>query len=109
MLPENHTDKIQPNDAGCGQMMKVKIADALDRWLETEDNLCKWQDKLSAKDKRILMTQWTGEAWSEFKENKGFLKRLFEKTGCLITIDGSGDEYITPQGLADYHFEDMDI
>ena len=50
------------------------------------------------------MTQWTGEAWSELKENKGFLKRLFEKTGSLLTIDGSGDEYITPQGLDEYYF-----
>ena len=50
------------------------------------------------------MTQQTGEAWSELKENKGFLKRWFEKTGCLLTIDGSGDEFITPQGLKDYHF-----
>ena len=104
MLPENHTDKIQLIDTGCGRMMKVKIPAAMDRWLETEDNLDKWHEKLSAKDRRILMTQWTGEAWSELKENKGFLKRLFEKTGCLLTIDGSGDEYITPQGLEDYHF-----
>ena len=65
MLLENHTDKIQPIDARCGRMMKVKIAAAIDRWLETEDNLDKWHDKLSAKDRRILMTQWTGEAWSE--------------------------------------------
>ena len=51
------------------------------------------------------MTHWSGEAWSELKENKGFLKKLqlFEKTGSLLTIDGSGDEYITPQGLVDYH------
>lgn len=104
MLPENHTDKIQPIDAGCGRMMKVKISCAMDRWLETEENLDKWHDKLSAKDRWILMTRWTGEAWSELKENKGFLKRLFEKTGCLLTIDGSGDEFITPQGLKDYHF-----
>ena len=75
----------------------------MDRWLETEDNLDKWHDKLSAKDRQIVMTQWSGEAWSELKENKGFLKRLqlFEKTGSLLTIDGSGD--ITPQGLVDYH------
>ena len=72
MLLENHTDKIQPIDAGCGRMM---------RWLEALDNLDKWHDKLSATDRRILMTQWTGEAWSELKENKGFLKRLSEKTG----------------------------
>ena len=64
---------------------EVKIAAAMDRWLETEDNLDKWHDQLSSKDRWILMTQWTGEAWSELKENKGFLKRLFEITGCLLT------------------------
>ena len=56
MLPENHTDKIQPIDAGCGRMMKVKIAAAMDRWLEIDDNLEKWHDRLSAKDRRKLMT-----------------------------------------------------
>ncbi|KAK2559978.1 hypothetical protein P5673_017562 [Acropora cervicornis] len=50
MLLENHTYKIQPIDAGCGRMMKVKIAAAIDRWLEAVDNLDKWHDKLSAKD-----------------------------------------------------------
>ena len=104
ILPENHTDKIQFIDAGCGRMIKVNIAAAMDRWLEAEDNLDKWHDKLSAKERRILMTQWTGEGWTELKENKEFLKRLFEKTGCLMTVDGSGDEFITPQGLEDYHF-----
>ena len=49
MLPENHTDKIQPVDAGCGRIMKVKIGEALERWLEEKDNLEKWNDRLSAK------------------------------------------------------------
>ena len=53
MLLENHTDKIQPINAWCGRMMKVKIAAAIDRWLEAVDNLDKWHDKLSAKDRRI--------------------------------------------------------
>ena len=50
------------------------------------------------------MTQWTGEAWSELKESKDFLRRFFEKTGCLMTTDGSGDEKISPQGLDEYSF-----
>jgi len=41
MLPENHTDKIQHIDAGCGRIMKLKIAAAMDSWLEKEDNLDK--------------------------------------------------------------------
>lgn len=102
MLPENHTDKIQPIDAGCGRMMKVKIGAAMETRLEEENNLDKWQDRLSAKDRRILMTQWTGELWSELSNEQTFLKRLFEKTGCLLTADGSDDVKISPQGLENY-------
>lgn len=32
ILPDNHTDKIQLIDAGCGRIMKVKIAAAMDKW-----------------------------------------------------------------------------
>lgn len=35
MLPDNHTDKIQPIDAGCGRTMKVKTAAAMDK-LQTD-------------------------------------------------------------------------
>ncbi|XP_028404065.1 tigger transposable element-derived protein 2-like [Dendronephthya gigantea] len=104
MLPENHTDKIQPVDAGCGKMMKVKIAAEMERWLEEEQNLEKWHDKLSARERRILMTKWTAEAWRELSKNKEFFRRLFEKTGCLLTADGSNDDKICPQGLDNYQF-----
>ena len=102
MLPENHTDKLQPIDAGCGRMMKLKIGAAMETWLEEEDNLDKWQDNLSASDRRILMTQWAGKAWSELCGNQTFFKRLFEKTGCMITADGTDDFKISPQGLENY-------
>lgn len=102
MLPENHTDKLQPIDAGCGRMMKLKIGAAMETWLEEEDNLDKWQDNLSASDRRILMTQWAGKAWSELCSNQTFFKRLFEKTGCMITADGTDDFKISPQGLENY-------
>jgi hypothetical protein len=51
-------------------MMKVKIAAEMERWLEEEQNLEKWHDKLSARDRRILMTKWTAEAWRELSKNK---------------------------------------
>ena len=84
--------------------MKVKIGEALERWLEEKDNLEKWHDRLSAKERRILMTQRTGKAWSQCCTNHHFFKRLFEKTDCLITADGSDDANISPQGLKDYKF-----
>jgi hypothetical protein len=84
MIPENQTDKIQPVDGGCGKMMKVKIAAEMERWLEEEQNLEKWHDKLSARDRRILMTKWATEAWRELSKNKEFCRRLFEKNWLFV-------------------------
>ena len=82
-------------------MMKIEIGAAMETWLEEENNLDKWHDRLSAKDRRILMTQRVGEAWNELSINETFFKRLFEKTGCLLSI-GSDDVKISPQGLKNY-------
>lgn len=104
LLPDNHTDKVQPVDAGFGRMMKQKIGEAMQMWLEKEENLEMWHDKISAKNRRILMTQWTGHAWRELVSKPDFIRKLFEKTGCLITADCSQDEKIRPQGLDAYTF-----
>ena len=45
------------------------------------------------------MTKWTDKEWQDRREDKGFFTKLFEKTGCLMNVDGSGDEKIQPQGL----------
>ena len=39
LLPENHTDKVQPIDAGFGKQMKAKIGDAMEKWLEEDEFL----------------------------------------------------------------------
>ena len=77
MFPENHVDEIRQIDAGCGKMTKVKIVAGMEKWLEEEQNLGEWHDKLSAKDKRILMTKWAAEVWRELSKNKEIFKRLF--------------------------------
>ena len=48
LLPENHTDKIQPIDAGFGKMLKKRIGEKMDKWPEEEDNLELWHDKITA-------------------------------------------------------------
>ena len=56
------------------------------------------------------MTQWVGEAWEVFNSEKydNARFRYFEKTGCLMSADGSGDEYITPEGTMNYRFVRLD-
>ena len=58
LLPENHTDKIQPIDAGFGKMLKTKIGQEMDKWLEEKDNLELWHDEITARQRRILTTKW---------------------------------------------------
>ena len=50
------------------------------------------------------MTKWTGEIWWELREDKEFFTRLSEKAGCLMTVDGSGNEKIQPKRPKDYVF-----
>ena len=50
-----------------------------------------WHDKFGAKDRRILMTKWAGEAWKELSKDMDLFIKLFQKSGCLITADGSDD------------------
>ena len=50
------------------------------------------------------MTKWTAEAWQKISVEKHFFNKLFLKTGCLMTADGSGDGEIRPQGLETYEF-----
>ena len=60
--------------------MKTKIAAELEKWLEEDQNLEKWHDKISAKERRILMTKWTADAWKELCQDKNFFGKLIEKT-----------------------------
>ncbi|XP_065060635.1 uncharacterized protein LOC135687930 [Rhopilema esculentum] len=104
MLPEYQTDKVQPIDAGIGRFMKLKIGNALDKWLEIDEKVEKWHGKMSAKERRILMTKLAGDAWDEMQHYKDIFRKAFKRTGCLMTVDGSGDNLVRPQGIEHYEF-----
>lgn len=104
-LPKNCTDIIQPVDAGYGRELKRQIAYSFQEWTENDDNLDRWEDgNLTAGDRRILITHWVANAVKVVNAKLDTLWRYFEKTGCLMRIDGTGDELITPQGLTGYVF-----
>ena len=84
--PPGATDIWQPVDAGYGYILKKLTAQAQDAWLELDENLDLWtQGKLSASDRRILITQWVGEAADKLQspDYDHFRWRCFEKTGNL--------------------------
>ena len=105
----NGTDFWQPVDAGPGKVFKSRIKQEQNIWLELDENIEIWlgndERKLSAKDRRILITGWVGSAYRKASKDEKFqsmLYRSFEKIGCLITADGSKDEKIQPEGMPGY-------
>ena len=96
-----HTQKYSSN---LEHVFKLGVYKKCLRWLEEDDNLELWHDKISAKQRRVLMTKWTAEAWKELTADKLFFMKLFERTGCLITADGSDDDKIRSQALEPYSF-----
>jgi hypothetical protein len=71
----------------------------LDSWLEQDDNLDMWTRGLTASGKRVLMTKIIGEAWANMCARLNF-ENAAKRTGCLMTIDSTGDDLIQPQGLS---------
>ena len=105
---KNATDLWQVVDAGLGQMLKVLVAREHQIWLDQEENAERWygnnSEPFGAMERRILITHWVGEAWKALcgPNYDHFRRRCWEKTGCLMTADGSHDEKIKPEGLPNY-------
>ena len=62
------------------------------------------ESTFAALEWQILTTHQVGEAWKKLcsPNYDHFIKRCWEKTGCLITANGSEDDKITPEGLPSY-------
>ena len=54
--------------------------------------------KFTASERRILITHWAGESWKKLCSNEyeQFRRGCWEKTGCLLTADGSEDHKVAP-------------
>lgn len=94
-------------DAGYAQALKSLVAIEHREWLDYDNNCERWFNNevaYTAKERRVLITQWAGQAWKKLNTAKydKMRWRCWEATGALITADGSDDEKIKPKGLPDY-------
>ena len=99
----NATHIWQPVDGGYAATLKTLINQEFFNWLDDEDNVEKWygaESHFTASEKCILITKWAGNGYHQLNRPSydKFRWRLFEKTGCLITADGSEDDKINPEG-----------
>ena len=104
---KNGTDLWQVVDAGVAQLLKNLIAIEHNEWLDKDENADLWfchEKKFTASERRILITHWSGKAWEKLTSPKynSFMRNCWQKTGCLMTADGSDDKLIKPEGLLNY-------
>ena len=67
------TDLRQPVDAGYASCLKSLSAIEHRKLLDIENNAERWfgtEEPYTAKERRILITRWTGEAWKALKSEK---------------------------------------
>ena len=62
----------------------------------------------SARDRRVLLTKWIGEAWEKTCANKDMVIRAFIKHGISVAVDSSEDEEININNIEDYEVESND-
>ncbi len=100
-------DIWHPVDCWFGNMLKSMVSKVQEEWLEDENNIdlpSNTDQKLNAKQRRILITHWVGEAYNRSSGEQYAGSRLccFEKTGWLTTADCSEDRKRNPEGLHGY-------
>ena len=105
-MPPGKTDYFQPVDAGAGNHLKKNVAKLLDERLENDIEFQeRWcAGRISASECRILLTKLVAQAFEEMCTTRvNPFRRYFEKTGCLLTIDGAEDHLVAPEALDDVY------
>lgn len=65
------------------------------------------KEKYVVGDRRIMLTQWVGQAWKEFHEDSfDVIHRAFRKLGLSLTIDGSEDDELHVEDLSEVEVGD---
>ena len=106
------THMWQSIDRGVGKIFKDLMTDEVTTWSSlTRDNWEEWiSQKMTASRRRILMTQFVGNAWRTYiHKYKSTHSKICTRAGMLVTLDGYGDGGIKLEGVptwkADPHIE----
>lgn len=68
-----------------------------------QENLTMYvEGKISALERRVLLTKWVGNAWDEVCSNKEMRKRSFRKCGINIKEYGRENALVHIEGISEY-------
>ena len=61
-FPPNMTHMVQPIDAAIGRSLRINIGRGLDKWLMDGENMMKWEAKMTAGERQILVIKLVEDA-----------------------------------------------
>ena len=69
------------------------------------DNLEVWERGLTTSERSILISNFVAVANDEVMKNESSCLSCFRRCGVLLTLDGTGDELIKPQGCKNFQYQ----
>lgn len=100
-VPPGCTSRIQPLDVSVNKPFKEAVKRQHEAHIS--ENLALYTEgRLTASDRRVLLTKWVGVAWQEINQKKDVIVRSFRKCGISLAVDGTENSEVKIEGIPDY-------
>ena len=99
--PPGCTSWVKPLDVSFNKPFKDVVKQQFEKHLE--ENLQRYTEgKISASERRLLVTKWVGKACAEVGSNRDMVVRSFKKCGISLSLDGSKNGKIHIESIEEY-------
>ena len=100
-VPPGCTSQVQPLDVSFNKPSKDVVRQQFEKHLE--ENLQRYTEgKISAPERRLLVTKWVGKVWTQVDSNRDMVVRSFKKCGISLSLDGSKNGEIHIESIEEY-------